>query len=203
LEFYSKGYTKSMEDLINELVKMPGIGPRTAERLAFYILKISKEQARALSDSILALKDKVVLCKNCFNLSEDETCRICKDPTRDASILCVVEESKDIIAIEKTQGYKGLYHVLLGVLSPLDGIGPDDLKIKELIPRIKSSIIKELIIATSSSTEGEATALYLTKLIKPLGVKLTRIAYGIPVGTNLDYTDQATLARALEGRTEL
>ncbi|MBM3252629.1 MAG: recombination protein RecR [Candidatus Omnitrophica bacterium] len=192
-----------MEDLINELVKMPGIGPRTAERLAFYILKISKEQARALSDSILALKDKVVLCKNCFNLSEDETCRICKDPTRDASILCVVEESKDIIAIEKTQGYKGLYHVLLGVLSPLDGIGPDDLKIKELIPRIKSSIIKELIIATSSSTEGEATALYLTKLIKPLGVKLTRIAYGIPVGTNLDYTDQATLARALEGRTEL
>lgn len=203
MEFYSKGYTKSMEDLINELVKMPGIGPRTAERLAFYILKISKEQARALSDSILALKDKVVLCKNCFNLSEDETCRICKDPTRDASILCVVEESKDIIAIEKTQGYKGLYHVLLGVLSPLDGIGPDDLKIKELIPRIKSSIIKELIIATSSSTEGEATALYLTKLIKPLGVKLTRIAYGIPVGTNLDYTDQATLARALEGRTEL
>ncbi len=199
----SKGYTKSMEDLINELVKMPGIGPRTAERLAFYVLKIPKEQARLLSDAIVSLKDNVTFCKTCFNLSEDETCRVCSDFTRDTSLICVVEEPKDIIAIEKTHGYKGLYHVLLGALSPLDGIGPDDLKIKELISRIRSASVKEIIIATSSNTEGEATALYLTKLIKPLGVKLTRIAYGIPVGSNLDYTDQATLAKALEGRTEL
>lgn len=199
----SKGYTKSMGDLINELVKMPGIGPRTAERLAFYILKIPKEQARLLSYAIISLKDNITFCKNCFNLSEDETCRVCSDITRDTSLICVVEEPKDIIAIEKTNGYKGLYHVLLGALSPLDGIGPDELKIKELISRIRSTTINEIIIATSSNTEGEATALYLTKLIKPLGVKLTRIAYGIPVGSNLDYTDQATLAKALEGRTEL
>ncbi len=201
--FQSKGYTSAMEDLLKELMKLPGIGPRTAERLAFHIIKVPKEQAKALSDSIVALKDKITFCRNCFNLSEDENCRICQDPTRNCSIICVVEEPKDIVAIEKTQWFKGLYHVLLGALSPLDGIGPDDLKIKELILRIKNSEIKEIIIATSSNTEGEATALYLTKLIKPLGVKLTRIAYGIPVGSNLEYTDQATLARALEGRTEL
>jgi len=203
MKLQSKGYAKSMEDLINELVKLPGIGPRTAERLAFYILRVSKEQANALAEAIITLKNNLVYCNNCFNLSEDGSCRICSDPKRDPSIVCIVEEPKDIVAIERTQGYRGVYHVLLGVLSPLDGIGPDDLKIKELILKIKSQSVKEVIIAISSDTEGEATALYLTKLIKPLGVKLTRIAHVIPVGSDLEYTDHATITKALEGRREL
>lgn len=196
-------YTKSMETLIEEFAKMPGIGPKTAERLAFYILKAPREDVAFLASAIMKVKQSIGFCKVCNNLSEGPTCQICQDPRRDKSTVCVVEEPNDVIALEKAGGYKGVYHVLLGALSPLEGVGPEDLKIKELLSRIKSQKIKEIIIATDSDTEGEATALYLTRVIKPLGVKMTRIAYGIPVGSSLQYADQATLARAMEGRYEI
>ncbi|KPK39472.1 MAG: recombination protein RecR [Omnitrophica WOR_2 bacterium SM23_29] len=197
------GYTKSMEKLISELTKLPGIGQKSAERLALHILKSSKEDAKALSETIIRLKETISFCKNCYNFSEGDICHICKDPGRDKTTILVIEGPNDILAIEKTGTYRGLYHVLLGAISPLDGVGPDELKIKELIHRIKTEKIKEVIIATDSDTEGETTALYLTKLIKNQGVKTTRIAYGLPVGSHLEYADQATLARALEGRREI
>lgn len=197
------GYTKSMEKLITEFSKLPGIGQKSAERLALHILKSSKEDAKALSEAIIKLKETIGFCKTCYNLSEGETCHICKDPGRDRLTILVVEEPNDILAIEKTGTYKGLYHVLLGSISPLEGIGPDELKIKDLTRRIKSEKTKEVIIATDSDTEGETTALFLTKLLRNQGVKTTRIAYGIPVGSHLEYADQATLARALEGRREV
>lgn len=195
--------TKTMERLIQELVKLPGIGPKTAERLAFHILKKSKEDAARLAGAILELKENVGYCGNCFNLSESKVCQICDDPLRDKSLVCVVERPSDIAAVEKAGVYHGVYHVLLGALSPLENVGPDDLKIEELLAKIKQGGIKEIVLATNSNQDGEITALYLTKLIKPLGVKLTRLAYGIPVGANLEYTDQATLGKALEGRREL
>lgn len=197
------GYTKSMEKLISELTKLPGIGQKSAERLALHILKSSKEDAKTLSEAIIKLKETISFCKNCYNFSEGDICHICKDPSRDKTTILVIEGPNDILAIEKTGTYRGLYHVLLGAISPLDGIGPDEIKIKELIHRIKTEKIKEVIIATDSDTEGETTALYLTKLIKNQGVKTTRIAYGLPVGSHLEYADQATLARALEGRREI
>lgn len=197
-------YTKSMQLLINELKKLPGIGSKTAERLALYlIMKSSVEDSKALAYAVLNAREKTKFCKICFNLSEEDICHICKDATRDNSIICVIEKPLDVTAIEKVATFKGLYHVLGGSLSPLDGIGPDDLKIKELINRIKEATIKEVIIATNSDMEGEATALYLVSLLKPLGVKISRIAYGIPVGTNLEYTDQASLIKALDGRRQL
>lgn len=191
--------------MIQELSKMPGVGQRTAERLAFYILKISPEEVRKLSEAISEAKEKAHCCRICNHLSEGEICQICQDAGRDRTVLCVVEEPKDVISLEKTGEFKGIYHVLLGALSPLEGIGPDDIKLEELVVRVKNSspAIREVIIATNSDNEGEATALYLTKLLKSLGIKLTRIAYGIPVGAAIEFMDQVTLGRALAGRLEI
>lgn len=199
----SKGLPKTMSELVDEFSKMPGIGRKSSERMAFYILKSPKETAMKLRDAILNMKDSIRFCKICFNLSDKELCSICHDELRDRSTICVVEEPRDIAALEKSGEYNGLYHVLLGHLSPLDGIGPGDLKIDELIERIKKSKTREVILATSSDTEGEATVLYLIKLLKPLKVKITRIAYGLPVGSNIEYTDQATLIKAMEYRIEV
>ena len=189
--------------LLEALEKLPGVGPRSAERMAFHLLRVPKEDARQLAQAILDVKDQLRFCEICFNLSEGERCRICQDPARDASILCVVEEPKDVLAIEKTSAYRGLYHVLLGAVAPLDGIGPELLKIDELLRRLADSTVQEVIIATDADKDGEATAAYLFKLMRPKHLKLTRIASGIPVGSHLEYADQATLARAMEGRREL
>ncbi|MFH0771421.1 MAG: recombination mediator RecR [Candidatus Omnitrophota bacterium] len=197
------GYTKSMEKLISELTKLPGIGQKSAERLAMHILKSPKERAVSLAESIIKLKETIGFCENCYNLSEGRLCHICSDPIRDKAVILVVEDPKDILAIERTGAYKGLYHVLLGALSPLEGIGPDDIKIKELSQRVKSGSVKELIIATDADTEGETTALYISRLLDDQPVKISRIAYGLPVGSHLEYADQATIARALEGRREV
>jgi recombination protein RecR len=195
-------YTESLDKLVKELGKFPGIGPRSAQKLAFHIMKIPKEEAKELAQAIVDIKEKTRHCSICNNFSEGEYCPICANPGRDKSIICVVEEPNDIIAIEKIGIYKWTYHVLMGAISPLDGICPDDLKIKELLKRISSGV-KEVILATNSNTEGEATAMYLGRIIKPLGIKVTRIARGIPVGGNIEYTDQATLAKAMEKRGEL
>lgn len=197
------GYTKVLEDLINEFKKLPGVGPKTAERFAFYVLKAQKGDVKALSDALIKVKETIGNCKVCNNLSESQVCSICVDPKRERSQVCIVEDPKDVMSLERSGGYKGLYHVLLGVLSPLDGVGPSELKIDALVERAKKGNIKEAIIATGSDTEGETTALYLTQLLKPLGIKITRIAYGIPVGSSIEYSDQATLAKAMEGRREL
>lgn len=196
-------YPEALETLINEFSKMPGVGLRTAERLALYVLETNKAQAAFLAQTILKVKESIQHCQLCHNLSQGPACNICQSPQRDKDTICVVEEPKDIIAIEKSGQYQGVYHVLLGTLSPLDGIGPDDLKIKELLARLKSDAVKEIIIATSSDTEGEATALYLSKILRPLGLKVTRIAYGLPVGSELEYADPTTLSRALENRREI
>jgi recombination protein RecR len=192
----------SIEKLIEEFSKFPGIGKKTAQRMAFFVLKQRQEESKALAQAILDVKSRVRYCSVCFNITEDDPCIICKDEKKDRSTICVVEEANDVVALERTSQYKGLYHVLGGVLSPLDGIGPEDLKVKELLSRLKDKQIKEVIIATNPSAEGEATAIYLSKLIKPLGVKVTRIARGLPAGGDLEYADQTTLANALEGRVE-
>ncbi len=193
---------ESVEKLINLLARLPGIGRKSAGRLAFHLLKINKEEALELADAIRDVKEKVGFCSVCFSISEDDPCHICTDPNRRNDMICVLEESVDLAAMEKVEGYDGLYHILCGRISPLDGLGPDDLKIKELLQRIDSNV-KEVIIATNPNVEGEATALYLAKLLKPLDVKVTRIARGLPVGSDLEYADGVTLSRALEGRQEL
>ncbi|MGB2768242.1 MAG: recombination mediator RecR [Candidatus Zixiibacteriota bacterium] len=192
----------SLEKLIEEFSNFPGIGKKTAQRMAFFVLKQRNEESEALAQAILEVKSKVRYCTICFNITEDDPCAICQDVKKDRSTICVVEEANDVVALEKINQYKGLYHVLGGVLSPLDGIGPEDLKVKELLSRLKDKQIKEVILATNPSTEGEATAIYLSKLIKPLGMKVTRIARGLPAGGDLEYADQTTLANALEGRVE-
>ena len=197
------GFPASMKLLIEELAKMPGIGPKSAQRLAFHILRSPKNEAEALSRAIGKVKESVRFCKICNNLSDEEMCDICNSKARDRSILCVVEEPNDVAAIERAREYNGIYHVLLGSLSPLDGIGPSDLKIKELLERTKTDKFKEIIIATDFNTEGEATALYLMKQLRSSGAKLTRVAYGIPVGGDIEYADQATISRAFEGRREV
>lgn len=193
----------SMNKLISELSKLPTIGPKTAQRLAFYILKTPYEDVKRLADVVIEVKKKIRNCSICYNITEDDPCAICQDIKRDKKIICVVEQASDIIAMEKTKEYKGVYHVLGGAISPLEGITPEQLRIKELLKRIKDNQIEEIIIATNPNVEGEATSLYLTKLIKPLGLKLTRIAYGVPVGGDLEYADEVTLAKALEGRTQI
>ena len=206
-------HTKTLNRLIEELSKMPGIGPKSAQRIAFYILQSSKEEAKALSQAILDLKEKITHCSICNNITEENPCELCSNSQRDHSIICVVEEPKDVLAFEKSRGFNGIYHVLLGALSPLEGIGPDELKIKELVERLKKEKasglerplarkVSEVILATNPNTNGEMTAMYLAKLIKSLGVKVTRIAYGIPAGSNIDYVDEETLAKSLEGRKE-
>jgi recombination protein RecR len=193
----------SLRKLINELEKMPGIGPKTAQRLAFYILKAEKNEILNLARTIEEVKNKIKYCSICFNITELDPCFICSSPKRDKSSICVVEEPLDIITIEKTGIFKGVYHVLLGSLSPLDGIGPEDLKIKELLLRLEKNNVKEVIIATNPNAEGEATSIYLSNLIKPLGIKVTRLAQGIPMGTSLEYADEVTLSKAIEGRKEI
>ena len=197
------GFPVSMRSLIEELSKMPGIGPKSAQRMAFYILRSSKDDAAALSGAILKVKDSVRFCKTCNNLSDEETCEICKSSTRNRSLLCIVEEPNDIITIERAGDFNGIYHVLLGSLSPLDGIGPADLKIKELLDRVKREKFKEIIIATDFNTEGEATSLYLVRALKGSDASITRVAYGIPVGGDLQYADQATIIKAFEGLREI
>jgi len=197
------GFPASMRSLIEEFSKMPGVGIKTAQRLAFYILRSQRAEAEALSSAIIKVKESVRFCKTCNNLSDEDVCQVCKSSSRNRSLLCIVEEPNDIITIEKAGNFNGIYHVLLGSLSPLDGIGPDDLKIKELLDRVKKEKFKEIILATDFNTEGEATALYLLKVLRNSGAKLTRVAYGIPVGGDLEYADQATIAKAFEGRREL
>lgn len=196
-------YTESIEKLIEKLVKLPGIGRRSAERMINYILSASKEEIKGLSSTIDLVKENVRYCRICNNLSEQETCKICQDERRNKEIVCIVEKPSDVTAIQKTGNFSGLFHVLLGAISPLDGIGPGDLRIEGLISRIKQNSIKEVIIATDADTAGETTAIYLTKLIKPMGVKLSRIGVGIPMGSNLEYADASTLTKALESRREI
>ena len=188
---------------IEELSKLPSIGKKTAQRLALHILKSDKEQVDDLIKSIKELKTKIRFCKRCFNLAEEELCEICKSVKRDKSVLCVVEEASDVIAIEKTNEFNGIYHVLCGVLSPLSGVNPDQLKIKEMIRRFEKEEIKEVILALNPDTEGETTSLYLAKLIKPLGIKVTRIARGLPIGGDLEFADEATIGRAILSRSDL
>jgi recombination protein RecR len=189
--------------LIDQLVRLPGVGPKTAQRLAFHLLKAPREDAAALAEAMVALKDRTRLCQRCFNLCEADLCGICTDTRRDVSLLCVVEEINDLLAIEKTREFRGVYHVLGGSLSPLDGRGPDQIRVKELQARLGSSEVGEVILATNPNVEGEATALYILRALKPFPVKVTRIARGLPMGGDLEYADEATLARALEGRREI
>ncbi len=189
----------SMEKAISEFSKLPGIGRKSAQRLVFYLLKTQPHEVRSLAEAIIAIKEKIIFCTVCFNITETEPCKICTSETRDRSVICIVEEANDVLAIEKTTKFKGLYHVLGGALSPLEGVGPDDLHIRELLTRLNGTTT-EVILATNPNTEGEATALYLEKLIKPLSLKMTRIARGLPVGGALEYADEITLTRALEGR---
>ncbi|MES2201873.1 MAG: recombination mediator RecR [candidate division FCPU426 bacterium] len=196
-------YPPAFMRVVEELSRLPGLGSKTAQRLAFFMLKSSPQSAKALAQSLESLHAQVKTCRVCFNLSETELCPICADPTRLAQVICVVEEPNDLGAIERTGEFRGLYHVLLGSLSPLEGIGPDELKIKELLARLTKGGVDEVIAATNHSVEGEATALYLARLIKPLGVKLTRLASGLPMGADLEYADQVTVARAMAGRREI
>ncbi len=196
-------YARPLLRLLEALEKLPGIGPRSAERIAFHLLRSPRDEARQLAEAIAEVRQRLRFCDVCFNLSEAARCEICEDPTRDPALLCVVEEPKDVLAIEKTGSYRGLYHVLLGAIAPLDGIGPELLKIDELLRRLVDHTIQEIIIATDADKDGETTAAYLSKLLRAKPLKLTRIASGLPVGSHLEYADQATLARALEGRREL
>jgi recombination protein RecR len=199
----SASYARPLLQLLEALEKLPGVGPRSAERMAFYLLRTSREEARQLAQAITDVRERLRFCEVCFNLSEAPRCPVCQDASRDPSILCVVEEPKDVLAIEKTGAYRGLYHVLLGAIAPLDGIGPELLKIDELMRRVSEGIVQEVILATDADKDGETTANHLSRLLRPAGVRLTRIASGIPVGSHLEYADQATLSRALEGRREL
>ncbi len=192
-----------IENLIEQFAKLPGIGRKTAERLAFHILNMPKEYAAQMADALLDAKEKICFCEVCQNLTDVSPCAICSDTRRDSSTICVVESPKDVIAMEKMREYKGLYHVLHGALSPMDGVGPDDLQIASLLARIGAGGVNEVIMATNPTVSGEATAMYLCKLLKPLGVRVTRIAHGLPVGGDLEYADEVTLLRAMEGRREM
>ncbi len=192
-----------MQDLIDELGRMPGVGPKSAQRITFHLLKLPREDALKLATAIIEVKDKVTFCERCFNVSEGPLCGICTDERRDTHVVCVVEEPRDIVAVEKTHEYRGSYHVLQGAISPIEGIGPEQLKVKELLGRLDPEGVTEVILCTNPNIEGEATAMYLARLLKPLGIKITRIASGLPVGGDLEYADELTLGRALEGRREV
>jgi recombination protein RecR len=196
-------YEGAIQDLIDALGRLPGIGPKSAQRIAFHILQADSEIADSLVDAVRTVKERVKFCTECGNVSEEGQCRICRDPRRDPSKICVVEESKDVIAIERTREFRGKYHVLGGAISPIDGIGPDQLRIRELMQRLADSTITEIILATDPNLEGEATATYLARLIKPMGISVSRLASGLPVGGDLEYADEVTLGRAFEGRTSL
>ncbi len=193
-------YTPPVQSLIDELGRLPGIGPKSAQRIAFHLLKVPTDDANRLAHAIREAKAKVRFCERCFNVAESELCGYCADDRRDSSVICVVEESRDIVAVEKTGEFRGRYHVLLGAMSPLEGIGPEQLKIRELLTRIGPEGVEEVIVCTNPNTEGEVTAMYLARMLKPLGLKVTRLASGLPVGGDLEYADELTLGRALEGR---
>jgi recombination protein RecR len=196
-------YAAPVARLLEELERLPGIGPKSAQRIAFHILKCDEEQARRLAESIIEVKETVRFCERCFNFSQEEYCDVCSDPERDRSLVCVVEEPRDIVAVERTGGFAGVYHVLQGALSPIEGIGPEQLRVQELVQRIGEDEIEEVIVATNPNVEGETTALYVARLLKPLGVRVTRIASGLPVGGDLEYADEVTLGRALEARRDM
>ncbi|GGI02769.1 recombination mediator RecR [Egicoccus halophilus] len=196
-------YEGAVQDLIDELGRLPGVGPKSAQRIAFHLLQAEPADAQRLADAITRVKATVRFCARCFNVSEAEECRICRDPRRDGRVLCVVEEARDVVAIERTREYRGRYHVLGGAISPIDGIGPDDLHVRDLVRRLDDEPVDELIIATNPNVEGEATASYLSRLFAPLGVRITRLASGLPVGGDLDYADEVTLGRAFAGRRDV
>jgi len=193
-------YEGAIQDLIDELGRLPGIGPKSAQRIAFHIIQSERVDTTRLVEVLRTVKERVKFCTECGNLSEEDLCRICRDPRREDTTICVVEESKDVIAIEKTREFRGKYHVLGGAISPIDGIGPENLRIRELLTRLASTEVQEIIIATDPNLEGEATATYLTRLIKPMGITISRLASGLPVGGDLEYADEVTLGRAFEGR---
>lgn len=188
--------------LVEEFHKLPGIGPKSAQRLAYYLIRMPEEESRELADAILAVKQRIILCSTCSNITESDPCNVCDDPARDRTRICVVEEPLDVPALERTGAYRGMYHVLHGVISPMNGVGPDDLKIASLLERLKGDEVTEVVLATNPNLEGEATSMYIHKLISPFGIKVTRPARGLPVGGDLEYADEVTLARALEGRQE-
>ena len=196
-------YAAPLENLIERLCSLPGIGPKSAQRIAFFLLSIPRDEAVELARAIVEVKDKVRFCTTCFNISEGELCSICTDARRDEAVICVVEEPRDVIAIERSGRFRGKYHVLGGAISPIDGIGPEELRCRELIDRLREGKVTELIAATNPNAEGEATALYLAQLVRPLGITVTRIARGLPVGGDLEYADEVTLGRALDGRSEM
>ena len=188
--------------LVDEFHKLPGIGPKTAQRLTYFLVRMPEDQARSLAEAIVAVKDRIILCSRCYNITESDPCPVCNDLARDQTRICVVEEALDVLALERTRTYKGLYHVLHGVISPINGVGPDELQIQPLLGRLRGGDIQEVILATNPNLEGEATSMYIHKLIEPLGVKVTRPARGLPVGGDLEYADEVTLSRAIEGRQE-
>ena len=196
-------YEGPIQELIEELSRLPGIGPKSAQRLAFHLVKAPSDEARRLADSITRAKDRIRFCRECGNVSEEELCRICRDPGRESTVLCVVEEPKDVAAVEKAGVIKSRYHVLGGAISPLEGIGPDDLRVRELLERVERDEVVEVILATNPNLEGNATAMYVAALLKPAGVRVTRLASGLPVGGDLEYADEITLGQALEGRREM
>ena len=196
-------YEGPVQALIDELGRRPGVGPKSAQRIAFYLLKADPQDAKRLAAAIVDAKDRVSWCRRCFNIAEGELCHFCRDERRDAQLICVVEESRDIVAVERTGEFRGLYHVLQGAISPIEGIGPEQLRVKELLGRVNDDNVTEVILATNPNIEGEATAMYLARLLKPLDIKVTRIASGLPVGGDLEYADEVTLGRALEGRREV
>ena len=200
---HSSSTAAPLARLIDEFHKLPGIGPKSAQRLAYYLLRMPPQEAQALAAAILDVKERVSLCSICQNVTEIDPCRVCSDDRRDRTIICIVEEPLDILAMERSGNYHGLYHVLHGAISPMDGIGPEDLKTAELLHRLRSGEVVEIILATNPNLEGEATAMYLTRLLKPLGVRVTRLARGLPVGGDIEYADDVTLARALDGRQEM
>ena len=196
-------YADAVQDLIDELGRLPGVGPKSAQRIAFHLLKLSKEDALRLARAITEMKERVSFCRRCFNVAEGEHCGICLDDRRDPSLVCVVEEPRDIVAVEKTREYRGRYHVLQGAISPIEGIGPEQLRVRELLARVEPEGITEVILCTNPNIEGEATAMYLARLLSPAGLRVTRIASGLPVGGDLEYADELTLGRALQGRREV
>ena len=196
-------YAATLEKLIDELKKMPGIGPKSAQRLAFYVLQSAPTDMQNLVQAISAAKENLKNCSRCFNITDIDPCKVCNDESRETTVLCVVAEPKDLMAIERSREFRGHYHVLGGLISPLDGLGPEALRIKELIQRLEAEKIDEVVLAISPTVEGEATNIYLTRLLRPLGVKVTRLAYGLPIGADMDYADEATLAKAFQGRREL
>jgi recombination protein RecR len=196
-------YEGAIQDLIDELSRLPGVGPKSAQRLAFHLVKAPPEEARRLAEVILAAKERVKFCRQCGNVSEEELCRVCRDPSRDVTVICVVEEPKDVASVEKAGVMRGRYHVLGGAISPLDGVGPEDLRVQELVRRVEKDGVGEVIIATNPNLEGNATAMYVAAVLKPTGVRVSRLASGLPVGGDLEYADEVTLGQALEGRREM